>query len=194
MQPFTNKSPSETDKSSQSFRESPHLRKSLERQGFGDSALLRDAFELAVASGGLRELDFEREEGASYNPRPARVALILLDNCGVRDELTLAAGILAASDAPEAEAAETLAEAISIAKSTRCTAAALANADDRLLNIALTLQLDRARHRHQADASADSGWPEFIAETEKYIVLAQSRSHPLYQILAAWIQRAKRQH
>lgn len=59
------------------------------------SSPLENAFALSIERGGLLELDFEREEGVSYNPRPARHCHILLSDYGSRDLQTLEACLLA---------------------------------------------------------------------------------------------------
>lgn len=60
------------------FKESPHLRNVLSRKFTQIPLELDHAFSLAKEFGGNEELDFIREEGVSFNPRSARIVLILL--------------------------------------------------------------------------------------------------------------------
>ena len=61
-----------------------------------ETALLEVYFELSITLGGRLEQDFTREPESSYNPRPARVAQILLEDCSINDPLALAASFLCA--------------------------------------------------------------------------------------------------
>ncbi len=78
---------------------SPHLALVLEQ--FANTGQLDEpaaikilvSFETGLTKSGLSEIGYIREEGQSFNPRPARILLILLKDAGVRDLslLTLAA-------------------------------------------------------------------------------------------------------
>lgn len=78
---------------------SPHLAMVLDqlaKAGELDELLAENllmSFEAAVSRNGKVEIGFSREEGQSFNPRTARILLILLQDAGVRDEnlLVLAA-------------------------------------------------------------------------------------------------------
>jgi len=70
------------------FKESPHLRNVLSRKFTQIPLELDQAFNIAKDLGGNQELDFKREEGVSFNPRSARIVLILLEgNEAVETEL-----------------------------------------------------------------------------------------------------------
>lgn len=74
---------------------SQHLAKTLQRLGdLDESAWLNEAFALVISSGALWERDFVRPHSASYNPRPARVALILIHDALEKRPEVLAAGML----------------------------------------------------------------------------------------------------
>lgn len=62
---------------------------------------LDEIFAFTLATGGEREVGFEREAGVSYNPRPARLVQILIGDCDVRDPVILSGAILACSDEVE---------------------------------------------------------------------------------------------
>ena len=180
-------------------KRSPHLHSVIQRTFKGDGVaheLIERCFSHAVECGGLQELDFVREEGVSFNPRPARVALILLNNAQVNDAEIVAAGILASSspldelkrlDVSERSrvlahaAMGTPAEVIAIEPVIRFDVAV----------VALSLWLDRIRHLHQAaDSEALGRWEEMLAETDRYIELAALTSAELHTLLIAWRERA----
>ncbi len=67
-------------------KHSPNLAGVVERLfDAKDLETIEVAFIKAIEQGGLEELDFTRESGVSYNPRPARIALILLNDAHIRD-------------------------------------------------------------------------------------------------------------
>ena len=158
--------------------------------------ILETAFGLAVMHGGLKELDFIRVEGSSYNPRPARIGLILLGDTGITDSTTLAAGFLAASEYPQRFSEPTNEIPANIHQLCQLSVAAPQvllgehNDNTAAISIALSLHLDRARHRHQAsEPSILSQNTAFLKTTEEYLELARSSGNPLERLLRHWYER-----
>lgn len=65
-----------------------------------DLQLFRQIFDLVCDSGALREVDFERAPDTSFNPRPARIAQICIDEGDIRDLPTLAVSVLSCCKHP----------------------------------------------------------------------------------------------
>ena len=180
---------------------SPHLASVLTRE-FQESAELVNlelCFNFAINQGALAEIDFVRDEEASYNPRPARVALILLNNAKIRNLAYLASGILASVSKlnelkPENQIPsavwETAVEAQQDSENfLRCWSPKLRPA----ATIMLSHSLDRARHVHLADWSIDAK-KIFIEETEKQLQLAKLASPELEILLMHWLERYRRKY
>lgn len=176
---------------------SPHLHSVIQRV-FRDAphahALLEVSFAHAVEKGGLTELDFTREEGVSFNPRPARVALILLSNAQVTDPEVIAAGMLASSDPlDDLKHLEVAERARVLAHAALEPPEVIASIDPAIrfevAIVALALWLDRVRHLHQSP-DATIRWNEMLERTDCYITLAAQTSEPLHTLLLAWRERA----
>lgn len=155
---------------------------------------------LAHRMGGHLELDFEREDGVSYNPRWARVALILMDNCGMRSPTELGAGI-AASLLETAEGLEN-GESIGVIppETLKFALAALAllrgkttDAPSPALAIASALCLDRARHLHLCSLPDRVSRLESLQSRVRDLVPELEFSYPhLALLLRAWLARSAR--
>lgn len=78
---------------------SPHLFRCLERR-FTPGLIqpFEQAFVAVVAANGELEQDFVRPPDVSFNPRPARLVLILLNDCGITDHQLLLAAMLCGCD------------------------------------------------------------------------------------------------
>lgn len=185
------------------FNKSPHLKAVLEREivSADERAAIAVAFDFAITKGkGLLELDYERPEDASYNPRPARVALIVTSTAGVADGPVIASSILAAC----LESGTTTAELKSAGFESSAIELARAAVPplDQLLKlrpqfeaavIALSLRLDRLRHAHLAPQStSDNLISRLFRENLSFIELAIDVSPPLYRLLNAWSDRISR--
>ena len=176
---------------------SPHLHSVIQRVFRGDvvaHGLIERSFAHAVEKGGLTELDFRREEGVSFNPRPARVALILLSNAQVTDAEVIAAGILASSDPlDDLKHLEVAERARVLAHAALESPDAIASIDSAIrfevAIVALARWLDRVRHLHQSP-EASARWSEMLQSTDRYIELAAQTSEPLHTLLLAWRERA----
>ena len=176
---------------------SPHLH-SVAQRVFRDEpaalGIVELSFAHAVSYGGLAELDFEREDGVSFNPRPARVALILLSNAQVTDGEVVAAGILASSSPLEAlKDLEVSERARVLAHAAHALPDEIAELDltirAEVAVVALSLWLDRVRHLHQSPTASER-WDAMLALTDRYIHLASQTSAPLHTLLIAWRERA----
>jgi len=175
---------------------SPHLNGMLRRSGVREVDWIDRAFAFSMDNGGWLELDFDREPGVSFNPRPARIGLILLNDAKVTDGVALTAGVLATAHADLELIRETLPELPpSIAE-----LAILAQAEPEQLEamedeaagtIAATLHLDRARHRHLVrDPEKLLQWEEFLHITDRYTALAERVCPRVAILLTAWYRRA----
>ena len=155
--------------------------------------------------GGLAEEDFDREPGASYNPRPARVALILIKDLKIAAADTIAAGILAAvSRSCTTESIELMTAEITNGKQVAQLA------QDALLPlpqieqlqeplrtaaaaIAAAIFLDRMRHFHLTrtwrGASDRSGW---LKQVEPYIRFSSQTAPLLTPFFQTWCDRFER--
>lgn len=159
---------------------SPHLASVVTRL-FDAQALEQIApiFHWCIEQGGLDELDFGREEGASYNPRPARVALILINDAASRDLTSVGAAIIAAglegsafepdgsqfqqlAEARAELAARPLAELVKLSDEDICEAG----------TIACCLWLDRARHLHLSQGQDRALWEWACEENNRARELA----------------------
>lgn len=185
---------------------SPHLAFALSRITLdGDEEIIRRALEISFASGGWHERDFTRKEGSSYNPRPARLALILLD-VGERRTVVLAAAVLLPALLERAELLNelldephlldvanggVLRDAASILRGEsreRCKHASAA------VRIAAAEQLDRARHLHLADGTrsrcpAPAAVAEVLERTVTLIGMTESLEPRIHRLLAHWYAR-----
>ena len=101
---------------------SPHLAMLLARCFSAEHFPALDlAFRFAMDRGGALEPDYTRPEGQSYNPRPARIGVILINDSGEKAVEVLLAGLIASSETGEEEIDAILSEhfsssVISIAK------------------------------------------------------------------------------
>ena len=59
-----------------------------------------EAFDIAIRAGGLREIDFERAPEVSFNPRPARVAIIAMTDINNSDALSWISAIILSTTEP----------------------------------------------------------------------------------------------
>lgn len=173
---------------------SPNLHLTIERiLSLDEVALLDNAFSLAISHEGLKEIDFQREEGVSYNPRPARVALILINNAKVTDNKIIATSFLANIEAAvlknlvsENIPSEYFQNAL-LAKNPFL----LQNENKEIKLISLALRLDRVRHHHLSkELNSKEKWQEFLEENQKYIELAGNISPEIHLLLQKWQERA----
>ncbi len=145
---------------------SPKLKGTLERLYPKNTALmLADAYMKAMSSGGAIEIDFTREEGVSFNPLPARVALIQLNEAKLDDPETLKTNILHSIDRPKSDPSI----------------------------VRLFHWFDRARHAHLADKSKRGELMEkLLTESEEHLAEALKSASSLVGKIELWQTRAQR--
>lgn len=159
-----------------------------------DRALLESAFAVALDLGGRGERDFTREEGVSYNPRPARVVYILIINCGNSKQEVLAAAMLASVCEAEIDttALPLRKEVQELVRQAQLPIEQLQSEHNDVKQIAIAVRLDRARHYHLAKPNQEQ-LRSFISDTKKYIPLAEQAAPRVSTLLQAWINRAASQ-
>lgn len=132
-----------------------------------EAARLRELFQVITHAGGLEEdLALRRTPGAAFNPRPARLVQLVVQDGDQTSELAIAATLLssapaptqqraASADSPEQTAAVMAGEILSCEEpETRKTMQrhSAREADDSILTVAFTIAyatiLDAARHLH----------------------------------------------
>ena len=106
-----------------------------------DYKSLQDTFDFVIKNGGLEEIDFTREEGQSFNPRPARIAQIMIKDCSILSVEAIEASLLASIENSRSEISS---QAIKIINSIHIEEKI--NQFSKALSLALIL--DRARHLH----------------------------------------------
>ena len=138
-------------------QDSPALAQALRRASFSqlERSWLADLYTLTAIHGGLEEPELRREPGVRYNPRPARLCQLLLQEGKVRQAEELAAAILLCSDreldcrSPSAQTRS----ASSLRQEVRgvLTSKNAARASLPGQRIALASALDTSRHLHMRE-------------------------------------------
>ena len=162
-------------------------------------------FSIAIENGGLEEEDFRREPGVSFNPRPARVGLILINDLKVHDPLIVRAGVLApVVDRCPDEAKAKIESSMSGGKQAIETALAARLPLDRIeklegsareaaAKIAAALFLDRMRHFHQSDEwKTTEDRTVWLKRVEPYIRFSSWGAPQLTPYFEAWCARLSR--
>ncbi len=172
---------------------SPHLAGVLSRlETSGNPDALAEALTFAINHGALTELDFVRETGISFNPRPARIGLILLNEAGVRRLDPLAAAALACVHRDEQSAALSNFPTEIWALALSSTAPPEELSGEAQL-IALSALLDRARHLHLAPVNLRSElWPLVFTQVKSALPIAAQNSPHLGILLRTWAERFER--
>lgn len=153
------------------------------------------AFTLAIQHGGLEELDYQRPEGQSYNPAPARIAQIAINDAQRKDPNTIVTSLLIfVSNGLTQEVV-----AANFNSSVADLYAACCKGPQPLLlttnieaNILLACAwLDRLRHLHLAPESNKAALHDAaIGQTDEYIQLVRGHADSLVVLLEAWKTRA----
>lgn len=212
MPPLTRDNAAESKAQSAAFIEpvrlairSPHLARELARTVTSDdAAMLDDIFPVVMAHGGEAELDFIRDPDVSFNPRPARIPLILIQNLETKNGVSLAAGILSCIDRlldvslPELEVSPLSGLVFEIAMCAQLPVAELEREAKKAgmqaaAVVALAQYLDRCRHLHQSNIPEKS--ERFAAVLENYpgfLRLSQRYGPAVEPILVAWYERFQR--
>lgn len=173
---------------------SPHLASRVARE-------ISEAWWRAIAetliysiehSGATEPHTLERE-ATSFNLRPARVGLILLDD--VEDGMVLSAGMLACGEAIDRYSGAAFRDLVPAALS------AVRPVQDLLVSgsyvaklIAAGIRLDAVRHLHLSPLFADRAFMElYIGETEKYLHLIDGSGSKIESFLSHWCRRVRGQ-
>lgn len=161
---------------------SPGLLATLQRVFSAEEvSLLSEDYGLVVNAGGLSEDPVIREEGVSYNPRPARIATIVLAETphpelhAIRLALWSTIGASRMSDAPECIAADlrmvrSILEESSklVSQETREGGSLIEVNTSSVVEVLLAVQLDTVRHLHMTTLSPEAR--ERVVETSEAMV------------------------
>ena len=181
------------------FTRSPHLANVLSRS-VDPAALpfLDSCFNLALLHGGESEWDFSRAPDASYNPLPARVALILINDARITRAEILATAMIASVCLKEedlltlrsfTEFKHVCALLNLVEQYPSCT---MENSEIErdIASIVAALWLDRARHihltPHQDKITIWEDFSEMITPIARDTTGARGNLHLL---LSTWLER-----
>lgn len=174
---------------------SPHLDATLRRVLSEDDVKeCRSIFEITILNHGLKELDFERDPETSYNPRVARIPLILIKESkrfsadSVKASILYSAGDSLLDDkAYRAIDNENIKHILSKSKLNIEKLCALSQDSQLSIEIALSGQLDRLRHLHQAQHPQRLIASEVIHNEAPYwIKLAKQCNSLLFPLINHW--------
>lgn len=193
---------------------SPHLFGASTRTWPGDSAAVKIialTFQWVIAEDGEVEIDFKRDPTVSFNPRPARIALILLNDVELKSPIAIAAGILATASNPLGlveKQQKTLLPAASSFLDARSFFDTIAYTQLEMwklsklpdssevisaIQIRCALFLDRTRHLHRmTSANRLDTWIECYSTRHDYLALAEKYCPKLYLLLATWERRFRK--
>ena len=140
---------------------SPHLSYFIEKEFSMIPSSIEESFKYAMDRDGGLELDYQRVEGQSYNPRPARVALIGIKDANIRDEksiqLLILSCLLEKGNFTNSTSAEEITQTfpnldknsieniVQLCELSKLSEESFLNPD---MSIYLCLYIDRMRHAH----------------------------------------------
>ena len=176
---------------------SPQFHAVLKRKEFSNSRdLLLLSYKISADLGGMKEQGFEREQGVSYNPRPARLTYILIKDCNISCPITLAAAIICSVQEVKAEALSSYKlpnEVLSLCAEAKRSIHDLVKCSREAKIIAQAVHLDRARHLHQSNLKNDADeLQSFLRQTQDFIELGTRETLPCTPHLQHWLKRASR--
>jgi hypothetical protein len=130
----------------------------LAAAGFQQSSIdtLSTAYRFSFENGGTNEQPIKREEGVSFNPRPARICQILLQDAQERDLQALCAALLVTLARIETVPPEELQQALEVAQNARRFLSERTQVDACAERVALSYHLDNLRHLHMTDLPLES--------------------------------------
>jgi hypothetical protein len=157
------------------------------------------AYELAAIHGGNNEIWFIREEGSSYNPRAARIAVILLQGSSDTSAEILCLGMLSSlliypdsvqrienHDFPDNRIFQ---DFISLCNYFKADLNVKTQISPWYIKIYISLFIDKMRHVHLSDGDISSLIRETIHEAEHYLHLSE-KHFPYYKpYIDKWINR-----
>lgn len=182
---------------------SPHLSYYIERLFKGIPEILEKSFEFTMEHGGNLELDFQRPEGQSYNPRPARIALIGIKDENIKDlesiQLLLLSSLLENGVYLKSVGTNLIIDQISVLSPQRLNLLATYCDETELdcsmlteedLKIVLALHVDRMRHSHQGTFDDI----KLLYKNSKiYLNDSKANSLNLHHIITNWCHKMERQ-
>lgn len=133
------------------INQSPALAGKLKRLSLNEPEMkmLLNSYEISVAYGANEEIGFTRVSGASYNPRAARICLILLTLGEVCDPRILSAALLTSSQKNLKDSAINNPELTTLLQVTRdIKKGNYKSATRETTSVVLSVQLDLFRHLH----------------------------------------------
>lgn len=153
------------------------------------------AFALALQHGGLIELDYQRPEGQSFNPAPARIAQIAICDANVLNPNAIIVALLIFAQkslTQETVAASFNSKVAEIYATCGKPLKHLLQEPFTDAKVIITCAwLDRLRHLHLAPAQIKSKLLEdAFAKTDEYIQLVHGNADSLVVLLEAWKTRA----
>lgn len=167
---------------------SPHLEIVLKRHfRLEELSGLKTILDFVAQNGGVKELDFERKEGVSFNPRFARVALILMQDAKCLDLNVLGAAVIACAESSDVDLDP---EIVCVANETRDKFLApleFVNSDSILIGAALAL--DYARHLHLSRINCEDEKIKICNAIVHYLELFKDDNNVLLTKLLAWKER-----
>lgn len=159
-----------------------------------DLDLFESSFEVAVARGGLDELDFERDPETSYNPRVARIAQIVFEDGQQSQPESIAAAMLA-TIADDQAIPESLGATAILAVEVRRLKPSEVEASENCAAAVIfsAAWLDRLRHIHLASAARQNLiLPDLLESTPQIAAGVKTKAPRIAQLLEACLQRKLR--
>lgn len=147
---------------------------------------LEKTFLFTLSNGGLKEIDFTRTEGQSFNPRPARMAQIVLKNSSLNSFKIINSSFLACI---KDECDLTALIATKILEYER-----IPNdqnkIDEESKVISLALLLDRARHLHLSKEYLNEQFRKnFYTKVKTVLKISGSSNEKLNLLIGHWLKR-----
>ena len=152
-----------------------------------DVSSLEDSYRKAASLGALNEFPIKRKEGASFNPRPARLCSLLLKEGELREVNTLSASFFLPSDENKVEKIPP--EEATLIKSARSLFESHPLSEHAVL-LSLVWHLDLIRHLHMSSLS-DQEKSELCLLTNNKLLPISSRvcSSRLHVLLEQSVSR-----
>lgn len=184
-----------------SFPQSPHLDSVLKRHFCRNSIdILKSVYELSILNCGSMENGLHGRNFPTCNAKPARIAIILINDATVRCAEVIAAGFLACANEDQLQKIDFASlsfisdYALSILELSRKAPDTLLNRRNSLAilqasRLACALWLDRARHVHIAENLCQISKERFLQQTALYILLSKVYSPKISVMLKAWEER-----
>lgn len=171
--------------------------------------LLETAFEFVQATGGEEEIGFIRPVDQSFNPRLARVALILIEEGRVAGLHNVCAALLSCSSAPGqfriglegVDDYREIAGSIELAQLAQKTISEIVDSSSSLNSVALAiagaLRLDYVRHLHRTSLYRDLGQRGLEIELNDRLIQILDRQTEgegsrIAQLLRSWNERERK--